>query len=214
MEPVFAAWSILVAEDPEEAALDAPLPDDRFDQFAAAYGAPVPPELRALYEISSGGIELLDGSIRINPWPPLPATSYGIQETAGPLPAQLQVFGSNGGDDAWAFWLTALPGHPCPVLVLQDHDAEGIVFASGSIASFLRLETAACLLLDERTDTATRAADALGVPPRLRAGGLGEDALLDDLAKWADPVHGFHGYYGGHEPLPPGGLTSLQNDLG
>jgi hypothetical protein len=216
MAPILAAWSTLASAGHEVYAS----PDDTLSAAdvaayeAATNGGRLPIEIRTLYEVSRGGLELPTLGVGINPWPPQTATGYGVERREGhPLPDQLHVFGGNLGDDVWTFWLRRGEiADETTVLVIGDHDAASIRSA-GDPVRFLALETAVALVMAERDTAVELALDALGVPDELRDASRPESEIVGDLAGWADPIQREHGYYGTWEPLTQDRLEGLARDL-
>ena len=82
--------------------------------------------------------------IEILAWPPVPAADYGIEAVEGyPLSDQIQVFGSDKGDNVWAFWQQRgeIQG-AAPVFIMLDHSIAEVRsvtdYPAASCASKLR----------------------------------------------------------------------------
>jgi hypothetical protein len=172
-----------------------PVDEAEFQSFERERGLHVPAPLRALWEVDRQGLEVTDLGIAIHGWPPTTLSEGDLPVDPKREPRQLRLVGGDLGDDVWAVWLPPLNSSaPSPVIVVRDYDEDDLVVAASGLAEFLRLETAASLLLNPPPG-ADAAVDALDVPSDLRDTGLGWEDLMSELMRWADPRLGSLGSY-------------------
>jgi hypothetical protein len=214
MRQTLDAWRVLHDAGVEMYFSERGCTEGDFAAYRAEYGGRLPRPLAALYSISASGFEVLEGSVRIEAWPPTPVGEAGVVEGSADagLPPAFQVFGSDGGDDVWAFYLaTSTIEQTSPALVIADHSLETMYIAADSVDKFLRLETASALLDRSPSPTRDSALSALGLPADLWALDLEDRADLDTLGEWADPLR--DGHYAYDEPIGPGELPDRMKDL-
>lgn len=179
---LMAAWHALAENDGGLELLGEPVAQQEFEVFEREHDLQVPAELRSLFTLSGGGLEVRTLSIAFFGFPPPTVEEVGLDD---PFPAidQFRVVGSNLGNDGWAVWLPRAGAMPsAPLIVIREYNFDDVIIAADDAVEFLTLETAAGLLL--ATPGAEQALDALAVPEHLRRRDVPESDRLDDLTRW------------------------------
>jgi len=207
---VHAAWQAVARAGGEFYLLadGAPVDEAEFRQFELDQKVQIPAPRRALYEIDRLGVEVTDLGIGVGGWPPRMLSEWEMPVDREREPRQLRWIGGDLGENVWAVWLPPVGSSlPSPVIVVRDYNDEDLVVAASGLVEFLRLETAASLLLASPPG-AGEALDVLEVPGELRGGGLDMPELLAELTRWADPRLAELGSY---TERPGVGLDRIEN---
>lgn len=157
-------------------------------------GRALPPIARAIYAMSNG-LTLFGGSLNIFPLREGPHGPGGLttgavgladqlREYEWSIPEELVLFGGDGSEDHFGFWLPATyeSTDAAPVIELGG-TGPGLAVVGTDFPRFLRCWTANYLIAFEAD---MEALDAIHVPRHLRDRAADDD-LFRELCVWADP---------------------------